>query len=374
MAIFIKLAGFWLFFFVLPLAGSAQAQTNPVAGQIQTGTNSGAPVTGGTGLGDGTNIKNIPELYPGEASDFGTQQLIKEKPARRKWVELDLDWQASYTDNYLLSTLPTSTVSGGKLQTTQMSSTWDLAFAPDPFDYQGMKLYPRAGFRQTFWNYGIGTGQNSNFAAFDFDVQTIYGELRLDLGDGWSTTVGGDWTRITASNTDSEIYRQVGPRWGAAKQVKINDYNVISLSVDQQMLFTEVASGQVETTGPSLVNYNTADNIYDRFNTTVGLSYIWSPVDQLFLTPYYRMTYSYYPQYAVPNTTAEDTEDRSDFVNTVGVSATYQINDNASARVFVSYEKRVTTYSNPTNDSTNSNVPEYSKFESGLGGSLTFRF
>jgi hypothetical protein len=102
---------------------------------------------------------------------------------------------------------------------------------------------------------------------------------------------------------------------------------------------------------------------------------VWSPVDQLTVAPYYHMTYSYYPHYADTDPTLSfvDNEDRSDFTNTVGLTTTYQINQYLSANIGVSWEKRLTTYSNP-NDPTYSNVPEYSQFNAGCGGGLTFQF
>src|SRR5476651_2149831 len=68
--------------------GLAFAQQNNTQSQIQTGTQPGSPAAGD--LGNSSTIKNIPELYPGETSDFGPQRLVKEKQFR-KWVELNLD-------------------------------------------------------------------------------------------------------------------------------------------------------------------------------------------------------------------------------------------------------------------------------------------
>lgn len=343
--------------------GLLQAQQTTVPGQITAGTEPGSPGT--SDLGSSDNIKNIPELYPGEVSDFGTQQIVQRKE-HRKWVELTMDWQAGYTDNYLLTNVLGPTLAGGKPETTQMASTWDAAFAPDPFTFEGFKLVPRAGFRETFWNYGIGTGQNSNFAAFDFDTQTIYGETRALFADDWSATVGVDWTRIDAWNTSSEIYRQYGPKWGVAKLIKFDDYNAFNISVDQQYLFTEVQP----LTGVVVLG----SDIYDRLQTTLSVSYLWSPVDRLFVTPYYRMTHAWYQNYADAGVGQQVNEERSDITNTVGVVTAYKFNDYVTGRVYVSYEKRTTTYSDPTNDPNNLNVPEYSKFDSGLGGAVTIRF
>ena len=351
--------------------GWSQAQIQTVAAPdatsaaIQNSTQPGAPEPGT--LGDGSKIKDIPELYPGETSDFGTQELVKEK-TRRKWVEADLNWQYGYNDNYLLETVPDASVTGGKLQTTQMLSTWEFAFAPDPFTYNNLKIYPRVGFRQTFWNYGIGTGQNSNFAAYNFYTNTVYGEDRVDFGNGWSGTLGADWTSIVSTYSDSEIYRQVGPRWGVSRQFKINDYNVINVSLDQQYLYTEVAIDAAEQLD---------DNIYDRLNTTFGVSYVYSPMDKVFLVPFYRMTHSWYPKFeyaSISGLESQDVEDRSDFTNTFGLNATYVLNDYVSLHAAISYEKRYTTYQNPNNDPTGSAVPQYGNFQAGMGGGVTIRF
>jgi hypothetical protein len=343
--------------------GAVLAQQNSPASQIQTGTQPGSPSS--SDLGSSSNIKSIPELYPGESSDFGTQRIVQEK-IHRKWVELNLDWQAGYNDNYLLTTILGSGISAGKPETTQMTSTWDVAFAPDAIPSGDFKLFPRIGFRQSFFNYGLGTGQTSNFSTFDFDTQTVYGENKWDFGNDWTATIGADATRITSSYSNSEIYRQFGPRWGVSKLFKLNETNLVVLGLDQQYLVTETPSGTI----PFI-----STDIYDRLNTTFSASYIWSPMDKLFLTPYYRMVYAYYPHYGVPDAAfaAQDPEDRSDFTNTVGLITSYQVNDYITARVFVSYEKRVTTYSNP-NDPLSTNVPEYGNFNAGLGGSFSIRF
>ncbi len=339
------------------------AQQNAAQGQIEAGTQPGSPAT--NDLGSASNIQNIPELYPGELSDFGTQRIVQRKE-HRKWVELNLDWQAGYTDNYLLTNVLSPSVAGGKPETTQMVSTWDAAFAPDAFNYGGIKLLPRVGFRESFWNYGIGTGQNSNFAAFDFDTQTVYGDLKGIFADDWSATVGADWTRIDSSNTSSEIYRQYGPHWEVSKMFKVNDYNVFNLSLGQQFLFTEVQ--------PLVGTVILDSNIYDRIQNTLTASYTWSPVDRLFVSPYYRLTHAYYIHYADAGVGAEVSEGRSDMTNTIGLITSYKFNDYFTGRVYVSYEKRYTTYSDPTVDPNNLNVPEYSKFDGGLGGAFTIRF
>jgi hypothetical protein len=338
------------------IEGAVQSINRPV-GNEQVGTPTGITPSGG-----------VSELYPGEAEDFGVQRLTTEKKYR-KWMKASLDWQFGYTDNYLFQSssivVANAGVQAGKIDTTVMISTLDVALAPDTFDYWSGKMSPKIGYRHQWWNYGQLIDKTSDFNNFDFETQTFYGELPYGFLETWSVFIGADFTRLvtregTTNDDYNEFYKQVGPKWGINKLFKLNDYNFISLGMDQQYLFTEVD----EVSGLS-------NNLNDRFNHTVTAAYTWTPLDRLYLTPYYRFTATYYPDFEVTNGTAGEHEDRTDYLNSVGAIVAYQFNEYLSARVYISHDWKDTTYFRSGDTTT---VQDYEKFDGGLGGTFSIAF
>ena len=281
--------------------------------------------------GDG---EAVPELYPGENEDVGPQFLVVPR-VRKTLFEAGVDVQYYYTSNALLS-------EKGNVDTGILLSTAYLGFAPTPIDLWGGKFAVRAGYREQMYNYGLDntTNQLNNL---DFAVGTTYLGGRFTFGANWTFSMGIDYNRyLSADNGFTEFYTEVLPQWGVEKLFELNERNFITVGY--------FGGAHLTYTDPQPTS-----NANDRLDSIFLITSVHQLTDKLILQPYYRFQQTHYWQ----------NSDRNDAFNTVGVALAYLFNDWSSMRVFTSYEVR------DTNEPT---IPDYHKFDTGGGVSVSVKF
>ncbi len=276
-----------------------------------------------------------PELYPGENEDVGPQRILQVKP-RRKYVEAGADSQYFYTSNVLLTKDGTDSA--------LFVNTVHLALAPDAYEVKGGYLSPRVGFRNQWYNYGL-DGHRNNWDAFDFDGQTLFGEVPYRFLDNWIGLVSMDATRLLDQHSYSEFYKELAPGWGIQRLFPINDHQMISLSYRGYYHLSTVA-------GPMPSNAN------DRYDHMFGVSYGLEILPRLFLQPYYRFQLTQYTEHLGPLS-------GRDIIHSVGATLSYWFNSWSGVRTFINYEHK------KSNDPVTSS---YEKFDAGGGVSLLVRF
>jgi hypothetical protein len=288
------------------------------------------------------NGSTAPELYPGESTDVGPQFIVKSKPIR-KWFEASADTQYFYTSNAFLD-------DQHKKDTGLLVSTAQLSLSPTPFQVWGDDLVaPRLGFRQQWYNYGLDTTANQ-LNNIDFDVQTVFTDVRYRFLKSWVATVGFEWNRLLSHEPPtadySEFYKDYSPTWGLEHQFTISD--TMSFSIGYQGYYHFSSVDEVPGISPGNVN--------DRLDESLRFMFTQEVIPYLYFQPFYRFQYTYYTHFG---------SNRDDYLHTIGATLTYMVNEWFSARTFVTYDIK---------GSDNSLVPTYHNLNAGIGisGSISF--
>jgi hypothetical protein len=290
------------------------------------------------------NEEKAPELYPGENADVGPQFLLRVKQ-RREWVEGSVDSQYFYTSNVFLSENPTynSTVDTGV-----WVNTAQVAFAPTPFDWNDGKLAPRVGFRHQWYNYGLDKNDN-NLNNIDFDLQTIFAEVRYQFAENWVASFGTDFTRLLQHETPvsdyAEIYKEIVPRGSVERFFPLNDTMFFNVAYDTAYHITE--------TDPFPSSYSN-----NRWDHNITGSFGWEIMPNLWTQPYYRFQLTDY----------WGNGSRYDFLYTFGLGFSFNLAKWASLRTFVAYDIK------ESHDNPESNTVDYKNLNAGLGLNLLLRF
>ncbi|PAW77985.1 MAG: hypothetical protein B9S32_08785 [Verrucomicrobia bacterium Tous-C9LFEB] len=323
----------------LLLMWSANAALAQVAGQVERMQQFNQQQVD-TRIQTATDASNelAPELYEGESSDVGPQFIVRSKP-RRKWVEATVDSQYYYTSNMLLT-------EQNPIDTTILVNTVQVAIAPTPFDMGGGQFAPRVGFRYQWYNYGMDntTNQLNNF---DFDVETLFTDLRYRFKDNWYVAAGFEWNRLlshegpTADYT--EFYKEYNPSWTIGKFFPISD----------SMFFSMEYQGIYHLT---VVDPLPAQNINDRIDHGVRLSFTQELIPNLYLQPYFRFLYTDY---------VNVNGSRNDYLFSVGTAFSYALTQWASVRTFVSYDVK---------ESDDPSFADYTNVNAGCGVTLNVSF
>jgi hypothetical protein len=283
--------------------------------------------------------ESAPELFVGEFKDVGPQSILRIKP-RRTLFEAGVDSELYYTSNVFLE----EEANGVDLtDTTVLVNTVHLDLAPLPYVVGPGRLEPRVGFRYTWFNYGIGDNRGQ-LNDFDFDEQTAYLQLRYQLRGGWVFDLGFEWSNLTdhEPNYFDRFYTEYVPRWAVARQIALTESRYFTFGYEGAYRFSDT-----DDAPDSKVNDRTDQVLFARY--THGFT------PRLILQPYYRFQYSRYTQ----------NDGRDDYTQTTGCSVYYAIASWLSVRVFGTYERR---------DSDDRLVPDYHKYDGGLGLSLIGRF
>ena len=291
-------------------------------------------------------MRKAPAISEDELEDVGPQYLLKVKPSR-EWFEALFDSQYYYTSNFNLNEEESEFNQVGEIDTGMLVSTAQFAFAPTPFRVGNGWLGPRVGYRHQWYNYGLDNTENQ-LNNFDFDTQTIFGEVTYSFLENWFARVGLDWTRLlnhedVGNREDySEFYKEYLPEWEIQRLIKLSPESLFIVGYEGNYHHTEV--------DPFPNAY-----INDRMDHILTLSYLHQLTPNLILQPYYRFTY----------TDFWENGDRNDFLHSFGFLVSYYFNRWSSLRLFVNYDNR---------ESDDPLVPDYEKVDAGVGASLIFRF
>ncbi len=305
-------------------------------------------------VSDISTEEKVPEIIPGEHADMGPQFIVKQKKIR-KWISAYVDSQYYYTSNAFLE--EDAPMRHQATDCGLLVSTADFAVAPDPFEFDGDRFYPKVGFRHQWFNYGVGTttdpiertfqGLNSS----DFDAQTIYTEGTYALGESWSFGTGFEFVRLlTHESSDGdfdqdyqEFYKEYAPKWSIERYFPINDSMFFSVRYDGKWRITDVDPAQPKR------------QINDRDDHSLTFAYTQEVLPKVYIQPNFRFQYS---DYIVNG-------DRNDYLYNLGATISWSITDWASVRTFATWEHR---------ESDDPTVADYFKIDSGGGVTLSLRF
>ena len=126
------------------------------------------------------------------------------------------------------------------------------------------------------------------------------------------------------------------------RQISISESKVFTVGYQGSYRFTEVGD-------------NPRDDVNDRTDHVLFVSYNQALTPQLVVQPYYRFQFTHYTKGG----------SRNDVFNTAGLSLNYFFTENISLRAFASYERR---------ESDDPIQADYDKVDGGVGLNLYFRF
>jgi hypothetical protein len=285
-----------------------------------------------------------PELFPGEFDDVGPQFLLAPSREADKggptteagshWLEAIADAQFLYTSNALLT-------EKGNSDTGLMITTLQAAANLPTIDFAGGQLATKIGYRHQWWMYSLhdsGSGLND----FDFAVSTFFIQARHTFGENWAVGLGLDYNRLLSRENDwTEFYTELMPSWYAER----------TFTFSEKASLTAGLYGAYHWTNTD----DPVSHINDRLDTALGIAYTYALTPNLFAQPYYRIQWSHYTE----------NSDRNDMYNSLGFALTYSINEWSAVRAFIGYENR---------NSTDTLVPDYDKWDTGLGVTLSMKF
>lgn len=286
---------------------------------------------------------NAPELFADETKDVGPQSILKLKQ-KKTYFEAVMDSQFFYTSNMLLQ----ESGNGARLKDTSVFvNTAQLALAPIPYQIGPGQLAPRIGYRHQWFDYGLESNARG-LGSFDFDVSTVFVDLRYRLGNNWIVEAGFDWLRLL-NHTPSyfsydEIYKEYVPRWGVTRQFSFSETKVLSLGYQGNFHFSETPG-------------NFPENQNNRMDNSLIVAYTHALTSQLVLQPYYRIQHTHY--------TASAFGSRNDWLQTIGLSVNYYPTPRFSVRLFAGYDIK---------ESDLAIVPDYRKLDAGLGLNFNLKF
>jgi hypothetical protein len=324
---------------ILTATGAAQSPTDRAISTLQSAAN--RPSSAGAKPAPAKEI--APELFAGELDDVGPQFLLVPAPAERgepttggktHWLEALADAQYLYTSNALLT-------EKGNSDTGLMIVTLQAAANLPTFDIAGRQIETKAGYRHQWWMYSLhdsGSGLND----FDFAVSTFFIQARHTLGENWVTGLGLDYNRLLSHDNEwTEFYTELVPSWFAER----------NFSFGEKAMLTAGLYGSYHWTHTD----DPVSHINDRLDTALGITYSYALAPNFYVQPYYRIQWSHYTE----------NSDRNDMYNSIGLGLTYSINEWSALRAFVGYENR---------NSTDPIVPDYGKWDTGAGITLSVKF
>ena len=281
------------------------------------------------------NATNAPELYQGENTDVGPQRILRLNP-RPDYFNVFFDSQVSYSDN--------ANFAEGKniIGSAVFVNTVQAAFTPPAFKLGSGRLAPAAGYISQWYNYG-----NNRMTDLDFNAQTAFVSARYNLGD-WQFGLGGNYTRLLNQGDYAQTYSEWLPVLTAQRIFPVGEKLLFVVGSQVDYHFTDVPA----TTGSST-------EINDRFDAAANLALSWQMTRHLALQPYYRFQYSYYRYNSF------QTSDRNDYLNSLGITLVYFINQNVSLRTFFNYN--IKRSDDPA-------LSAYHEYNGGVGGTLNFSF
>ena len=279
---------------------------------------------------------SAPELFAEETKDVGPQSILKMKQ-KKTYFEVVADSQFFYTSNMLLA----EKNPGVRLTDTSVFvNTAQFALAPTPYQIGPGLLAPRIGYRHQWFDYGL-EKNSRGLGSFDFDVSTVFVDLRYRLGENWSVEAGFDWMRLLNHTPTyfsyDEIYKEYAPRVGVFRQFSFSETKVLSVGYQGSFHFSETPG-------------NIPENQNNRLDNSLIAAYTHALTSQLVLQPYYRIQYTHY--------TASPFGTRNDLLQTIGLSIHYYPTTRSGVRLFAGYDLK---------ESDQPIVADYRKLDAGRG-------
>ena len=291
------------------------------------------------------------------ASDLG-EVAVMSKPAKKPWFYLTVDCQAFYNSNVLYAETPSQ-----KFSAWQIITTPEIGFAPSIVDPQYAMFFPRLGFRYQFFTYaqeGMGPSpyDNVGISANNFDVMDPFCSLGWAFSEDLFLTFSVDANVFMGSGNNNPLVGrdrsaytnfldEYPLAWQANWSKPLADWTSVSIT------------GRTSYVIANPSNFTRTDN-----NLTFGWSV--NPFKELGLQAYasYRLAKYTGTQLPPPNF---QNQDRLDFQQTYGLSATWTPIANLSLRGFISWTKSDSSVSVPE-------TGDYEAFNAGTGLNLIYRF
>ena len=289
--------------------------------------------------------------------DLG-EVAVMSKPATKPWFYLTVDTQAFYNSNVLYAE------SGAqKFAAWQIITTPEIGFAPSLTDPQYAMFFPRLGFRYQFFTYaqaemGPPPYDTSGISANNFQVMNPTASLGWAFSEDLYLSFSADANVYMGSGNTNPL---VGRDWSAYTNF-LDEYPLAWQATWFRSLadWTSVSiTGRASYVLANPSNFTRTDN---------NLTFAWSvnPLKELNLQTYASLRLAKYTGTQLPPPDFQN-QDRLDFQQTYGFSATWTPMTQLSLRGFISWTKSDSSV----------NVPETGDFEAlnaGTGINLIYRF
>ena len=284
----------------------------------------------------------MPENYSGGSADIGDLVSLQFKAPRPTWFEASADVQYLETDNMFLTERRTQ-------DADELISTVQAALTPPPYAIAGGSFAPRIGYRHQWYNFGLDGKSLDTLAtiklrSYDFNASTAFLDLDWTRED-WIYGIGFDFTRLLAAQSCNEFYREYVPRWGVERIFALNPTSTLVVGYDGDYRVSDLQNPFLLVS--SDYNDRTDHSLFATWTQTFG--------QHLVLQPNYRFKFTHFT--TGPN--------RDDYLNSVGVTLYWFFTPQINARVFASYDNRL---------SSGTGISDYESFSAGAGLNLTFRF
>jgi hypothetical protein len=274
---------------------------------------------------------NAPEIYQGENADIGPQHIMRLLP-QRTYFMVRADSQYLYTDNALLQ----NTATPG----TEFVNTIQAAISPTAYKMGTGRFSPQVGYLSQWFNYEMG---NHDLGAADFNVQTAYASATYQWPNNWTLFGEFDYNRYLNQINYGEFYSEYVPSAGAQRlfHTTLNSLLAAGVSADYHSSWTS----------------NPPNNSQDRADGIFSLSFAWQLTSRILAQPYYQFEYTFYNQNAPVH--------NNEFLNSFGLSVSYNFTPNLALRAFVS---------DAINETDDPMLQKYHAYNVGANLSYTFHF
>jgi hypothetical protein len=289
--------------------------------------------------------QRAPMLFEDELKDVGPQFLLIPGTPAHDWFRALLDFQWFNTTN------PTLAEDGNRRSADLMVGTAQFGIlTPGKSIVQGT-VDLHAGYRYQYFEYGELTGDDMliNGQAVrnsDFRAHTVFADGRWSSND-WHLITGARYTELNNNTGGHNFYNEFVLSWGVSKDFYFGQNALVTLGYDGSVYNT------VSETGAAFLR----DDFNDRVSHAVSARLVYRVNSKLYLQPYLRVNYADYEE--------DLNGERRDVTSSMGASLSYYFMPNTSVRLFVKYQTR---------DSNGAGISDYSSVDTGVGGSISFKF
>ena len=291
------------------------------------------------------------------ASDLGDVAVMS-KPATKPWFYLTVDCQSFYNNNVLYAESGSQ-----KFAAWQIITTPEMGFAPSITDPQYAMFSPRLGFRYQFFTYaqaepGSPPYNSTGISANNFQVMNPTFSLGWSFAEDLYLSFSADANLFMGSGNTNPL---VGRNWSAYSNF-LDEYPLAWQATWFKPLadWTSLSiTGRASYVIANPSNFTRTDN-----NLTFGWSV--NPLPELGLQTYASFRLAKYTGTQLPPPNFQN-QDRLDFQQTYGFSATWTPVANVSLRGFISWTKSDSSVAVPE-------TGDYEALNAGTGLNLIYRF